>query len=64
MLESDEEELNIYITNSTSIIEDELTTYLEEKQEDKKVSFKSLDFINIPLIFPYILFNIIILIFK
>jgi hypothetical protein len=64
MLESDEEELNIYITNSTFIIEDELTTYLEEKREDKKVSFKSLDFINIPLIFPYILFNRIILIFK
>ena len=64
MLESDEEELNIYITNSASIIEDELITYLEEKREDKKVSFKSLDFINIPLIFPYILFNRIILIFK
>ena len=64
MLESDKEELNIYITNSTSIIKDKLTTYLEEKQEDKKVSFKSLDFVNIPLIFLYILFNKIILIFK
>jgi hypothetical protein len=64
MLESDEEELDIYITNFASIIDDELITYLEEKREDQKVSFKSLDFINIPLIFPYILFNRIILIFK
>jgi hypothetical protein len=64
MLESDKEELNIYITNFTSIINDKLITYLEEKQEDKEVSFKSLDFVNIPLIFLYILFNRIIPIFK
>jgi len=64
MLESDREQLNICITNFASIIEDKLITYLKEKREDKKVSFKSLNFINIPLIFPYILFNRIILIFK
>ena len=51
MLESDREQLNICITNFASIIEDKLITYLKEKREDKKVSFKSLDFVNIPLIF-------------
>jgi predicted nucleotidyltransferase len=39
MLKSDEDDLDIYITNSSSIIEDELITYIKEKREDKKVSF-------------------------
>jgi hypothetical protein len=38
MADSDSDDLNIYITNSTSNIEDELITYLEEKREDKRVS--------------------------
>jgi hypothetical protein len=41
MDESDEEDLDIYINSSTSIIEDELVTYLEEKREDRKVNIKS-----------------------
>jgi hypothetical protein len=39
MLESDKDNLDIYITNSSSIIEDKLITYIKEKQKDKKVSF-------------------------
>ena len=38
MANSDSDDLDIYITNSSSNIEDELITYLEEKREDKKVS--------------------------
>jgi hypothetical protein len=38
----DDEDLDIYITNSTSIIEDELIIYLREKREDRKVSIKTL----------------------
>jgi hypothetical protein len=38
MADSDEDDLNIYITNKSSHIEDELVTYLKEKREDKKVS--------------------------
>jgi hypothetical protein len=44
MDESDEEDLDIYITNSTSIIEDELIIYLKEKREDRKVNIKTLVF--------------------
>ena len=38
MADSDEYDLDIYVTNTTSKIEDELIIYLEEKREDKKVS--------------------------
>ena len=38
MADSDSDDLDIYITNSSSKIEDELITYLEEKREDKKIS--------------------------
>ena len=38
MADSDSDNLDIYITNSSSKIEDELITYLEEKREDKRVS--------------------------
>ena len=38
MANSDSDEDNIYITNKSSNIEDELVTYLEEKREDRKVS--------------------------
>ena len=38
MADSDEDDLDIYVTNTTSKIEDELIIYLEEKREDKKVS--------------------------
>jgi hypothetical protein len=38
----DDEDLDIYITNSTSIIKDELIIYLKEKREDRKVSIKTL----------------------
>ena len=44
MDQSNDEDLNIYITNSTSIIEDELIMYLKEKREDRKVSIKTLVF--------------------
>ena len=37
MADSDEDDLDIYITNKSSNIEDELITYLEEKRADKKV---------------------------
>ena len=38
MADSDEDEDDIYITNKSSNIEDELVTYLEEKRKDRKVS--------------------------
>ena len=38
MAYSDLDDLDIYITNLSSNIEDELVTYLEEKREDRKVS--------------------------
>jgi hypothetical protein len=38
MADSDSDEDDIYITNKSSNIEDELVTYLEEKREDRKVS--------------------------
>jgi hypothetical protein len=38
MTDSDSDEDDIYITNKSSNIEDELVTYLEEKREDRKVS--------------------------
>ena len=44
MADSDSNNLDIYITNSSSILEDELITYLEEKREDKKVSKTLLKF--------------------
>jgi hypothetical protein len=45
--DEDEDEDNIYITNKSSNIEDELVTYLEEKREDRKVSKFYLNFIII-----------------
>jgi hypothetical protein len=44
MDELDEEDLDIYITNSTFIIEDKLIIYLKEKREDRKVNIKTLVF--------------------
>ena len=44
MADSDSDDLDIYITNSSSNIGDELITYLEEKREDKKVSKTLLKF--------------------
>ena len=38
MANSDLDNSDIYITNSSSQIEDELIIYLKEKREDKKVS--------------------------
>jgi hypothetical protein len=38
MADSNSDNLDIYITNSSSKIEDELIIYLEEKREDKRVS--------------------------
>jgi hypothetical protein len=38
MADSNSDEDDIYITNKSSNIEDELVTYLEEKREDRKVS--------------------------
>ena len=46
MADSDSDDLDIYITNSSSKIEDELITYLEEKREDRKVSVFHLNFIK------------------
>ena len=46
MADSDEDDLDIYITNSSSNIEDELVTYLEEKREDRKVSKIHLNYIK------------------
>jgi hypothetical protein len=44
--DSDEDDLNIYITNKSSNIKDELVTYLKEKREDRKVSKINLNFIK------------------
>ena len=38
MADSDSDDLDIYITNKSSNIENELVTYLEEKRKDRKVS--------------------------
>ena len=46
MADSDEDNLDIYVTNKSSNIEDELVTYLEEKREDRKVSIFHLNFIK------------------
>ena len=45
--DSDKDEDDIYITNKSSNIEDELVTYLEEKREDRKISKFYLNFIII-----------------
>jgi hypothetical protein len=37
MADSDEDDLDIYITNKPCNIEDEIVTYLEEKREGRKV---------------------------
>jgi len=47
MANSNKDDLDIYITNKSSNIEDELVTYLEEKREDRKVSKFYLNFIII-----------------
>jgi hypothetical protein len=47
MADSDKDENDIYITNKSSNIEDELVTYLEEKKEDRKVNKFHLNFIII-----------------
>jgi hypothetical protein len=52
MADSDSDDLDIYITNSSSNIEDELVTYLEEKREDRKVSKIHLNYIKL---LPYTL---------
>ena len=36
MADSDKDDLDIYITNKSSNIEDELVTYLEEKRKDRR----------------------------
>jgi hypothetical protein len=46
MADSDSDNLDIYITNSFSKIENELITYLKEKRENKKVSKIYLNYIN------------------
>jgi hypothetical protein len=46
MADSDEDDLNIYIANKSSNIEDELVTYLKERREDRKVSKIYLNFIK------------------
>jgi hypothetical protein len=38
MADSNKDNLDIYITNKFSNIENELVNYLEEKREDRKVS--------------------------
>jgi hypothetical protein len=38
MTDSNKDNLDIYITNKSSNIEDKLVNYLEEKREDRKVS--------------------------
>jgi hypothetical protein len=42
--DSDSGSSDIYITNLSSILEDKLITYLEEKRENKKVSKTLLKF--------------------
>jgi hypothetical protein len=44
--DSDSNDSDIYITSSSSKVEDKLMTYLEEKREDKKVSKLYLNFIK------------------
>jgi hypothetical protein len=46
MADSESDDSDIYITSSSSKVEDELITYLEEKREDKKVSKIYLIFIK------------------
>ena len=46
MADSDSDDLDIYITNSSSKIDNELVTYLEEKRENKKVSKIYLNYIK------------------
>ena len=46
MADSDKDRDDIYITNKSSNIENELVTYLEEKREDRKVSVFHLNFIK------------------
>jgi hypothetical protein len=46
MADSDSNDLDIYITNSSSKIDNKLVTYLEEKKEDKKVSKIYLNYIK------------------
>jgi hypothetical protein len=46
MADSDSADLDIYITNSSSKIDNELVTYLEEKRENKKVSKIYLNYIK------------------
>jgi hypothetical protein len=46
MADSDSDNLDIYITNLFSKIEDKLITYLEKKREDKKVSKIYLNYIK------------------
>jgi len=38
MADSDEDDLDIYITNKSSNIGNELVTYLKEKRENRKVN--------------------------
>jgi hypothetical protein len=44
--DSDSDNSDIYITSSSSKVENELMTYLEEKREDKKVNKLYLNFIK------------------
>jgi hypothetical protein len=46
MADSDEDDLDIYVTNTSSNTEDELITYLKEKREDRKVSKIYLNYIK------------------
>jgi hypothetical protein len=46
MADSNKDNLDIYITNKFSNIEDKLVTYLEEKKENRKVSKTYLNFIK------------------
>ena len=46
MADSDKDNLDIYITNKSSNIEDELITYLEEKRKNRKVNKTHLNFIK------------------
>jgi len=38
MADIDNDDLDIYINNDDDFVDDELTTYLDEKRADKKVS--------------------------
>jgi hypothetical protein len=46
MADSNKDNLDIYVTNKSFNIEDELVTYLEEKRENRKVSKIHLNFIK------------------